>query len=147
MGIFYRIKNRIHNYKLNHMNLGRAKRKNGKLRIEKIPWDIHWQTNRYIALIVRDYLRFFAENTPAIGNVPEVEGLDGDAAYKVWIDKILSVAQEFDNLLSLIEKLDLYDDSDERLDSWQIEDLFKQKQETTNRAFDCLREIFSELSW
>ena len=31
-------------------------------------WDIHWMSNVYIAAIIRDYLRFFIKNTPAVGN-------------------------------------------------------------------------------
>ena len=29
---------------------------------------MHWQTNLYLAVIIRDYLRFFIRNTLAIGN-------------------------------------------------------------------------------
>ena len=39
-----------------------------RFRIEKISWDVHWQTNLYLAVIIRDYLRFFIKNTLAIGN-------------------------------------------------------------------------------
>ena len=66
------LRRKIRDYKLRHLSLGKVKNLDKKdfnlFRIEKISWDVHWQTNLYLAVIIRDYLRFFIKNTLAIGN-------------------------------------------------------------------------------
>ena len=63
---------KIRDYKLRHLSLGKVKNLDkdnfARFRIEKISWDVHWQTDLYLSVIIRDYLRFFIKNTFAIGN-------------------------------------------------------------------------------
>ena len=40
----------------------------GSYRVEKISFDVLWQMDRMLAIIIRDYLRSFIKETPAIGN-------------------------------------------------------------------------------
>ena len=66
------LKNRLRDYKLRHLKIGTVKNLNKEkftdFKIEKIDWDVHCMTNLYLAVIIRDYLSFFIEKTPAIGN-------------------------------------------------------------------------------
>lgn len=136
--------------KLDRLCLGKTVRKDGRLKIEKISWDIHWQTDRFLAMIIRDYLNFFADNTPAVGNIPETVELaqtDVAAAYDIWINKVKSVAQEFDNILSLGERIGRYDSIEEELNADEREKLYKEMQAAIPQAFDGLKEIFNELCW
>ena len=63
---------KISDYKLRHLSLGKVKNLDkdnfARFCIEKISWDVHWQTNLYLAVIIRDYLRFFIKNTMVIGD-------------------------------------------------------------------------------
>ena len=146
------IENKIRDYKLRHLKIGRVKKLDrkrfGSFRIEKISWDVHWQTNLYLAVIIRDYLRFFINNTLAIGNCV-IE--DNDAVKyrmdeekieyysKKWSERVNMVADEFDELVKMI----LMDDSD-------IGDFFefnKKMKALEQRAFSELAEIFDDLCW
>ena len=45
-----------------------------------------WQTDRFLAMIIRDYLNYFADKTPAVGNIPETVELaeiDTGAAHEI----------------------------------------------------------------
>ncbi len=65
------IKAKLHDYKLRHLRIGKVKnlKKEGytDFKIVNISWDVHWMTNLFLAVIIRDYLRFFIKNTPVIG--------------------------------------------------------------------------------
>ncbi len=138
----FRIKDKIRNYKIRHLKIGKTKYKNGKLYIEKPSWDVHWQTRNYLASIIRDYLKIFAKESPIIGNcvcedIPDyfIKGLtesENDERYKMWIEKLNATAQ-------------LFDDITENWDEDENPEVFSQ--ERVNKAFDALKEIFNDLSW
>ncbi len=109
-----RLRNKIRDYKLRHLCIGRVKNLDKKdfsvFWIEKISWDVHWQTGLYLAVIIRDYLRLFIKYTPAIANCviedkdrKEIRyGLDDEkCAYysRKWENLVNSVADEFDELI------------------------------------------------
>ena len=140
------LKDRLHDYKLRHLKIGTVKNLNKEkftdFKIEKIDWDVHWMTNLYLAVIIRDYLRFFIEKTPAIGNCvyehfPSIEEdtLElRDKKSEEWKTLVNSVADEFDELAKNVCNLD-YDF-----------DLSKHK-EMTKKAFADLAFIFDDLEW
>ena len=140
------LKDRLHDYKLRHLKIGTVKNLNKEkftdFKIEKIDWDVHWMTNLYLAVIIRDYLRFFIENTPAIGNCvydhfPSIEEDTSELCDKKseeWKTLVNSVADEFDALAKNVCNLD-YDF-----------DLSKHK-EMTKKAFADLAFIFDDLEW
>ena len=146
------IRNKIRDYKLRHLRLGRVKNLDKDrfdvFRIEKISWDVHWQTGLYLAVIIRDYLRFFIKNTPAIGNcvIEDHEavkfGLDDEQSEyygKKWRALVDSVADEFDELIKMINT-----------DSFEIEDVKefnKKEKELEKKAFSDLAYIFDDLFW
>ena len=144
------MKTKFHDYKLRHLKLGKVVY-DGKpfefnsFKIGGISWDIHWQLNRYLAIIIRDYLNFFADKTQAIGNYVienNPEGLTYEEALhsedidfgKRWIDKVHDVSSEFDELRKLIEMPD-----------YSSENNTIPKQ--ANIAFKALADIFDDLSW
>jgi hypothetical protein len=131
-------------------------------RIEKISWDVHWQTDLYLAVIIRDYLRFFIKNTMAIGNCviddpsflnePNYVGDDeyskrknaeneekSEYYFQKWKDLVNSVADEFDELIKMM-----------LMDGPEIGDYqeFNKKQKALEKkAFSDLAEIFDDLRW
>lgn len=149
-----RLMDKIRDYKLRHLCIGRVKNLNKKnpsvFRIEKISWDVHWQTNLYLAVIIRDYLRFFIKNTPAIGNCVFEDpyavrlGMDeeqNDHYSKKWNDLVNSVANEFDELIKIMI-----------MDNREIQDhpefnRYEKEKALTRKAFSDLAEIFYELGW
>ncbi len=150
--VIERVKNKHRDYKLNHLNLGKAvnmknNAESSNFQIKNISWDIHWQMNRMLAIIIRDYLRFFIKETPAIGNCvlndnPEglsyweaVDSKDIDFA-KRWKDTVNKVADEFDDLRLKIEEYE----TDNQVSDEEI-------QNRTEIAFKDLAYIFNDLSW
>ena len=124
------LKETIEEYKFKHLKLGKPKWVGEKLYIDKISWDVHWQTNDYLTAIIRDYLRFFIQNTIAIGHPAfEKEPEDFDEAELNWRKMVYGVANKFD------EVADLSSEHDER---------YRAK---INEAFDALKEIFYDLEW
>ena len=160
------IKDKIRDYKLRHLSIGRVKNLDKErfdlFRIENISWDVHWQTDLYLAVIIRDYLRFFIKNTLAIGNCviddpgfltePYYVGDDNlskeknakqqekaDFYAKRWNELVNSVADEFDELVKMM-----------LMDGPEIGDYqeFNKKQKALEKkAFSDLAEIFDDLSW
>ena len=140
------LKDRLSDYKLRHLKIGTVKNLNKEkftdFKIEKIDWDVHWMTNLYLAVIIRDYLRFFIEKTPAIGNCvydhfPSIEEdtLElRDKKSEEWKTLVNSVADEFDELAKNVCNLD------------NDFDLSKHK-EMTKKAFADLAFIFDDLEW
>ena len=149
---FWRIKDAIHDYKLRHLKLGKVKQHKKDsytdFEIVNISWNIHWMTDLYLAVIIRDYLRFFIKNTPAIGNTV----FEGDyskmnnmtdeetAMYsKKWHDLVNNTADEFDELAKLAWR------EDSSVDDWQA--YTKKEKELIKKAFADLAYIFDELNW
>lgn len=149
---FWRIKDAVHDYKLRHLKLGKVKQhKKGSytdFEIVNISWNVHWMTDLYLAVIIRDYLRFFIKNTPAIGNTV----FEGDYSKmnfmsdeetemyaKKWHDLVNTTADEFDELV----KLSSYNRRSD--DDWQALD--KKEKELIKKAFADLAYIFDELYW
>ena len=100
-------------------------------------------SNVYLAAIIRDYLRFFIQNTAAIGNYvyehnPEgydyweaEEKLDSDEMFCRWQKIVNDTADLFDELVKSVE----------------IEETPEDYQKKVNTAFDALKEIFYDLGW
>ena len=144
------INDKIRDFRLNHINLGKlVRRKDGLFSIKNISWDICWQTDRVLAIIIRDYLRQYIEESPAIGNCvisdnPEglkyIEAVQSDEKEKIfaarWQDLVNSVADEFDKLSCLIENY-----------SHNNPDADKEIEELTAKAFKDLTYIFNDLCW
>ena len=143
-------KDRLRDYKLRHLKIGTVKNLNKEkfsdFKIENISWDVHWMTNLYLAVIIRDYLRFFRKHTPAIGNcvwkdydemfnsTPE----ESDAAADRWNALVESVADEFDELAKYYR--DEYEDVD-----WEERE--EKRIALTKKAFADLAFIFDDLGW
>lgn len=119
----------------------------GSYRVEKISFDVLWQMDRMLAIIIRDYLRSFIKKTPAIGNCvidydpeknpweiyseAELEEFD-----KRWKEAVEKTADEFDELRKLIETSGNEHNVD--LDTLK---------EQTKKAFEALSFIFCDLCW
>ena len=140
------LKAKWRNYKLRHLHIGKVKMldKNNNINFEivGIDWDIHWMTNIYLTVIIRDYLRFFIKNTPAIGNCV-IEDKDplfvvNDSDWKKWQKLVNSVADEFDELLKIYMEIETADDSSE---------LDEKAKELTHKAFLDLADIYDDLNW
>ena len=124
------MKEKMQKYKLKRLKIGKPKWVGEKQYIDEISWDVHWQTNDYLTAIIRDYLRFFIQNTMAIG-IPaeEQEPNDLDKAEILWREMVNSVADKFDEVADL---------STERGEAYRAK---------VDEAFDALKEIFYDLSW
>jgi len=157
---------KIRDYKLRHLSLGKVKNLDkerfGVFRIEKISWDVSWQTALYLAVIIRDYLRFFIKNTKVIGdcaihdpsfhNEPHYVGDDEYSKKKnaehekkseyyarKWEAMVNSVADEFDELVKMM-----------LMDGPEIGDykeFDKKEKAMEKKAFSDLAEIFHDLWW
>ena len=144
------LKDRIRDYKLRHLKLGKVKNLDKKnfteFKIVKISWDVHWQMDLYLAVIIRDYFRFFIEKTPAIGNcvwkdcdeMLHHSSEESDAASASWDELVNSVADEFDELAKFC-KGD-YDDM-------EYQELERKRTALKKKAFADLAFIFDDLSW
>ncbi len=164
--MFYRLRYRLNEYRLRHLSIGRVKQDKKKgytdFHIEKISWDVHWLTHLYLAVIIRDYLRAFIKNSPAIGNCviddesfhtePHYVGDDDrskalnamheertDFYARKWKDLVNSVADEFDELIKLEDAIDTCEGD--------ISDLRNRKKALEKKAFADLAYIFDDLSW
>ena len=148
--LLHKIKDKIHDYKLRHLSLGKVHYlsktfDDGEFEIADIPWNLHWQTDTYLLVIIRDYLRNFINNTKAIGNcVYTNEELDpkhkeyykaqNDDRWEKWKNLVNKVADEFDELYKMqIHRFDNWDDN-----KWQ---------KLKNKAFKDLTFIFDDLNW
>ena len=157
IGVRYQLsvlKDRMRDYKLRHLKLGKVKnldkKKFNEFKIVNISWDVHWQMDLYLAVIIRDYLRFFNKHTPAIGNCvvedmhaltfgPEEERERLNGVYsEEWHTLVNSVADEFDELAKFC-KGD-YDDM-------EYQELEKSRTALKKKAFSDLAFIFDDLSW
>ena len=146
------LKDRWKNYKLRHLCIGKVKmmdkNNNDNFKIEKISWDIHWQTYLYLTVIIRDYLRFFINNTPAIGNCVIKKEDRENILYRAteddwnkWKALVNSVADEFDEIIRLTEEVDTSRDISER------KALDEARKALIKRAFSDLAYIYDDLWW
>ena len=141
--VFWDIRHFFHERKMRKLKLGTVCWKDNELKTIHISWDIHWMSNVYLAAIIRDYLRFFIQNTAAIGNYvyehnPEgydyweaEEKLDSDEMFRRWQKIVNDAADMFDELVKSVE----------------IEETNEDYQNKVNAAFDALKEIFYDLEW
>ena len=146
------LKDKWHDYKLRHLRLGKVKMhskdNNVDFEIEKIDWNVHWQTKLYLAVIIRDYLRFFINNTMVVGNcVIDKNKRSGyerndddcnDDDWNEWRDLVNTVADEFDEWLKLYTEIETGEDFDGIL--------LKRKQ-LLQKAFSDLAYIYEDLWW
>ncbi|MCR4717693.1 MAG: hypothetical protein K5656_11005 [Lachnospiraceae bacterium] len=140
------LKDKWKNYKLRHLSIGKvrmlSKDNNIDFKIDSIDWNVHWQTNLYLTVIIRDYLRFFIENTMVIGNCvienkdPLYEATDED--WEKWKNLVNSVADEFDELHKLDMRIE---------DAVDITELQREKDTLLKKAFSDLTFIYEDLWW
>ena len=137
------IRHFFHDRKMRKLKLGTVCWKDHELKTINISWDIHWMSNVYLAAIIRDYLRFFIENTMVIGNYvyahnPEgytyweaAEKLDKDEMFRCWQKIVNDTADLFDELIKSVD----------------MEEGDEEYQKKIDAAFDALKKIFCDLSW
>ena len=145
-----RLRDMYKEYKLRHLKIGRVKNLDKKnpsdFQIEKISWEVSWQTGLYLAVIIRDYLRFFIKNTQVVGNcvVEDYEVYrqctdeDADKYAQKWEDRVNSVADEFDELIKMLISDELRED---------VSEFNKKQKALEKKAFNDLSEIFDDLWW
>lgn len=110
-------------------------------RIIDIPDDVLCQLDLYLSVIIRDYLRAFIQNTPAIGNCviedesPLYKATEKD--WKKWESLVNSVTDEFDELVKIIKQIDSDTGSD----------LMSKKSKLQKKAFENLAYIYDDLCW
>lgn len=149
---FRRIRDARRNYELRHLKLGKVKQHTkgeyNDFEIVNISWDVSWLTHLYLAVIIRDYLRHFIKNTPAIGNtlfkgdyskMYSMSSEEVDLYSQKWHDLVNSVADEFDELVKILRANRVPDED------WQALD--KKEKELIRKAFTDLAYIFDELNW
>ena len=138
--------------KMKKLSLGKliytdANEEYGSYMVEKISFDVLWQMDRMLAIIICDYLRSFIKETRAIGNCvidhdPEKNPWEifSEAELEVfdkrWKEVIEKTAEEFDELRKLIET----SGNEHNVD---IDTL----KEQTKKAFEALAFIFCDLCW
>lgn len=123
-----------------------GKIKNGK--VTGMSWNSTWFLNRNIAIIVRDYLRYYISVTPAIGNCVFSEDelysvtYDGfgkdkitDKKWDEWKALVNCVAKDFDVLSTAFDKF-----CDERLPDAELNKL-------AEKAFNGMQKIFIDLEY
>lgn len=146
----YYIADKINWYKITRLKLGKQKWKNCKLYIEKIPYFIASEATNYLTAIIRDYLRAYAKDAYAIGNVLfEKDGestlfravsTSGDGALEDWRKMVNDVADKFDRAADLW--IVVWDSDD-----WELMDrLWKEYRAALIDAFDNLKVIFQDLN-
>ena len=153
----YYIADKINWYKITRLKLGKQKWKNGKLYIENIPYYIASEATDYLTAILRDYLRAYAKDAYAIGNVLfEREGGDGDC-FPVRAVGSADGSKGYNDALEDWRKMvndtaDLFDEAaDLRRAAWDAEKwedmdrLWKEYRKKLVEAFDHLKVIFHEL--
>lgn len=141
--IFRDIRSFFHERKMRRLKLGTVCWKDNELKTINISWDIHWMSNVYLAAIIRDYLRFFIKNTPAVGNYVYEHNPEGysylDAEEKLGTDEMFGRWEKIVN-----DTADLFDELVKSADS--NEDM-ADYQKKVNAAFNALKKIFCDLEW
>jgi hypothetical protein len=108
-----------------------------------------WALNQTFAIIIRDYLKFFNEVSPAIGNCVyseekrEKTTVNSDEArkindekYKEWVDLVNRVADEFDALAKAIDG-----------NVFDRETPYEELEKMSKQAFEDLNKIYMDLWW
>ena len=130
----------------------------GRFRIRKIPKELTCQTNVFLAVMIRDAIRHFRENTRTVGScvageqdgktLPLCPDLQEDKEvaaelaplWRVWREKLQKVSDEFDELAGAIDKAT----NGEIL----LRDAAAEKEKRlTKQAFRDLAEVFGDLWW
>jgi hypothetical protein len=132
-------------YAMKPINLGKIKNDKASGMTENATWAL----NQTFAIIIRDYLRFFNEVSPCIGNCvyTEEERLKtmitsketskiNDEKYKEWVKLVNHVADEFDALAKAIDG-NVYDS----------EVPFEEQKKMARQAFKDLNKIYMDLWW
>lgn len=127
-------------------------------RIQDIPKNLCPKTSILLPVIVRDYLRFYIDNTLSIGNcieqaepahlrpitvITESERNDNNTSWVLWRNKILSVAEEFDKLARMEDYL--YKGG--VLEADRPQELLDKEKELSRKAFNDLAQILPDLWW
>ena len=134
------------------LNLGKLiPTKDNSYKVEKISFDVLWQMDRILSIVIRDYLRSFISKTPAVGNCIGDERYKKDLIGELvlseeeiekynrkWVDAVNKTADEFDALRKLIES------REQSYENPPSEDEIK---EATQEAFADLAFIFNDLCW
>lgn len=148
--LIQRIREKRRAHQLTRLSPGKLVRSGDSFCVKGVSWDVHWQTDRILAIIIRDYLRFFIRETPAVGScvMPDKRedpyGLfwfacsdaEAETLSRKWEDRVNGVADEFDTLRLLIERRDGDDPAPE-------EEIGRQ----TRKAFSGLAAIYVDLNW
>ena len=100
-------------------------------------------SNVYLAAIIRDYLRFFIQNTAAVGNYVYEHNPEG---YDYWeAEEKLDTDEMFRRWQKIVnDTADMFDELDK---SVEIEETNEECQKKVNVAFNALKEIFYDLEW
>ena len=148
---FRRIKGKYRNYKLRHLCIGKVKQleKTGYDRFEivNISWDVHWMMNTYLAVIIRDYLRFFIKNTQVTGHCvinkhkDEYYSSTSDEhrLFREWESLVNSVADEFDELVKI--------NTGDGYDIQTYPEYYEKVEVLSKKAFADLAYIYPDLWW
>ena len=144
-----KIKDKVHDYKLRHLSLGKVHYltktfDEGEFEIVDIPWNLHWQTDMYLLVIIRDYLRNFINTSPAIGNCVFSKG-QLDPKCKEYYEKHEEYTEKWKNLVNKVadEFDDLY-----KIQNHKFEPVDEMEwQELKTKAFKDLAFIFDDLNW
>ena len=143
-------RSRFSDRKLYHLSIGKVKNLNmndwREFEITNISWNVHWQMSLFLAVIIRDYLRFFIRNTPVIGTcafddtskILDCTDEECKAASQKWKGLVISVADEFDELARHYRGD--FDDVDVKTREEKRRTLIK-------KAFADLAFIFDDLEW
>lgn len=160
IGVGYQIKtlwnrmtDRLFDRKMRNLKLGKLKYSgppwhSSDFKIDEMSEELWWNMNRYLAAIIRDYLKLYADKTYIIGNCvadkyyekddfDPAKGLP-DEAFDEWKELVRDTAGEFDELLKLTcKELDI--------DSKDWPEYEKQRDALTKKAFADLAEIYADL--
>lgn len=149
------IKDKLEKYKLRHLSIGKLKiigeGKSEKAEIRNISKSISWRSDLWLAIIIRDHLRHFINNTACVGGcVFEEPGnqlfvyadeRETDSDMIKWKEMVNSVADEFDALIPLILE------SHSTPMCGKKTELMEKKKEMQKKAFADLEFIFNDLWW
>lgn len=149
------IKDKLGKNKLRHLSIGKLKiigeGKSEKAEIRNISKPISWRSDLWLAIIIRDHLRHFINNTACVGGcVFEEPGnqlfvyadeRETDSDMIKWKEMVNSVADEFDALIPLI-----LESHSTPMCGKKIE-LMEKKKEMQKKAFADLEFIFNDLWW
>jgi hypothetical protein len=149
------VKDRIENYRLRHLSIGKLKitdeGDHDKVEIRNISKEITWRSDLWLAVMIRDHLRHFIKNTACVGGcvfdapgemlVTYADERDSDPDMQKWRNLVNSVADEFDALIPLI-----LESHSTPLCKKKVE-LMEKKKEMQKKAFADLEFIFNDLWW